>query len=144
MNRAHGNAVQSKAPFATHPFQEPTSNVIALPTMVLLGCNAEMEARCRAITSRARVLLRAMPVPFLRSAIVAVRPLVLVVPSAVYDLAPKGFDMLIEESGSCLLKLDREPIATIVLEYRIMEALIFSLRIRSRREVPRFRRPTAV
>jgi hypothetical protein len=106
--------------------------VIALPLILLLGGDDELEARCRTIASRARVLLRAAPVPFARSEVTSLSPLVIVVPAQVYEGAPWGFEVLAEKVGASLLMLDREPIAPIVLEYRMMEALVFAARLRER------------
>jgi hypothetical protein len=40
--------------------------------------------------------------------------------------------VLAEKVGACLLMLDRDPMAPIVLEYRMMEALVFATRLRAR------------
>lgn len=109
-----------------------SSNVIALPLILLLGCDAELAARCRSIASRSRVLVRAARVPFSRSEVTALAPLVIVVPADIYEGAPWGFEVLAEKVGASLLMLEREPIAPIVLEYRIMEALVFATRLRAR------------
>jgi len=108
------------------------SNVIALPLILLLGCDAETTARCRAIASRAKVLARSARVPLLRAEVTALAPLVLVVPGHVYEGAPWGFEVLAEKVGASLLMLDGEPLAHIVLEYRIMEAMVFARRLRAR------------
>ena len=107
-------------------------NVISLPLILLLGCDGALEARCRAIASRARVLVRAAQVPFARAEVTSLEPLVIVVPAYVYEGAPWGFEVLAEKVGASLLMIDREPIAPIVLEYRIMESLIFATRLRAR------------
>ena len=117
------------------------SNVITLPLILLLGCQREVEARCRTIALRARVLLRTLPLPFQRSEVAAMGPLVLVVPAAVYESAPWGFEVLAEKVGASLLMLDRDPIAPIVLEYRMMEALVFASRLRARMREHLERRP---
>ncbi len=106
--------------------------MIPLPLILLLGCDSAFEARCRAITARARVLLRALPMPAPRAEVAAISPLVIVVPAAVYESAPWGFEVLAEKVGASLLMIDREPIAGIVLEYRMMEALVFAKRLRAR------------
>jgi hypothetical protein len=108
------------------------SNVIALPLLLMLGCDEETESRCRAIAARARVLVRAMSLPFQRSEVAALSPLVIMVPAAVYEGAPWGFEVLAEKVGASLLMLDREPMAPIVLEYRMMESLVFATRLRAR------------
>jgi hypothetical protein len=108
------------------------SNVIALPLILLLGCDPDVEARCRAIALRARVLVRAMPLPFQRSEVASMAPLVIIVPAPVYEGAPWGFEVLAEKVGASLLMLDRDPMAPIVLEYRMMEALVFATRLRAR------------
>jgi hypothetical protein len=108
------------------------SNVIALPLILLLGCDAELAARCRSIAARSKVLVRSSPVPFARSEVTALAPLVIVVPADIYEGAPWGFEVLAEKVGASLLMLEREPIAPIVLEYRIMEALVFATRLRAR------------
>jgi hypothetical protein len=107
-------------------------NVISLPLILLLGCDAALEARCRSIASRARVLVRTSGVPFARTEVALLEPLVIVVPAQVYEGAPWGFEVLAEKVGASLLMIDREPIAPIVLEYRIMESLIFATRLRAR------------
>ncbi len=109
-----------------------SSNVIPLPLILLLGCAPEMEARCRAIAARARVLVRGTPMPFQRTEVAALHPLVIVVPAAVYEAAPWGFEVLAEKVGASLLMLDRDPMPSIVLEYRMMEALVFAKRLRAR------------
>ena len=58
--------------------------------------------------------------------------LVIVVPAQVYEGAPWGFEVLAEKVGASLLMLDPEPLAPIVLEYRMMEALLFATRLRAR------------
>lgn len=108
------------------------NNLIALPLILLLGCDAELEARCRSIAARAKVLLRSAPVPFQRSEVTALAPLVIVVPAHVYEGAPWGFEVLAEKVGASLLMIDSEPPAPIVLEYRMMEALSFATRLRAR------------
>jgi hypothetical protein len=112
---------------------EPAStNVISLPLILLLGCSPDVEARCRAIAARARVLVRGAPVPFQRSEIAALHPLVIVVPATTYESAPWGFEVLAEKVGASLLLLDRDTMPSIVLEYRMMEALVFASRLRAR------------
>jgi hypothetical protein len=112
---------------------DPTpANVISLPLILLLGCDAELETRCRSIALRARVLVRSAPVPFQRSEVALLEPLVIIVPGHVYEGAPWGFEVLAEKVGASLLMLDREPLAPIVLEYRMMEALVFATRLRAR------------
>jgi hypothetical protein len=108
------------------------SNVIALPLVLLLGCDPDLEARCRSIAARARVLVRSSPVPFARAEVSAMAPLVIIVPADIYEGAPWGFEVLAEKVGASLLMLDREPIAPIVLEYRMMESLVFATRLRQR------------
>jgi hypothetical protein len=113
-------------------FETRSTNVITLPLILLLGCSPEMDVRCRAIAQRARVLVRNLPLPFQRTEVAAMRPLVLLVPAPVYEGAPWGFEVLAEKVGASLLMLDREPMAAIVLEYRMMEALVFATRLRAR------------
>ena len=108
------------------------ANVISLPLILLLGCDLDLETRCRSIASRARVLVRTAPVPFQRSEIALLQPLVIIVPGHVYEGAPWGFEVLAEKVGASLLMLDRDLIAPIVLEYRMMEALVFATRLRDR------------
>jgi len=108
------------------------TNVISLPLILLLGCDPEVEARCRAIASRARVLVRAASVPVQRTEVVAMHPLVIIVPASVYEGAPWGFEVLAEKVGASLLMLDRAGTPSIVLEYRMMEALVFATRLRAR------------
>lgn len=127
------NAVQP--PYASPALRAPEArpnNVIALPLILLLGCDAELEARCRSIAARAKVLVRSAPVPFQRSEVTALSPLVIMVPAHIYEGAPWGFEVLAEKVGASLLMLDREPLAPIVLEYRMMEALVFATRLRAR------------
>jgi len=119
------------SPLAQRVDQAP-ANVIALPLILLLGCDTELETRCRSIATRARVLVRSAPVPFQRSEVAALQPLVIIVPGHIYEGAPWGFEVLAEKVGASLLMLDREPLAPIVLEYRMMEALVFATRLRSR------------
>ena len=107
-------------------------NVIWIPLVLLLGSDAELEARCRSIGLRARILVRSVPVPFQRSEVAALQPLVIIVPGHVYEGAPWGFEVLAEKVGASLLMLDRAPLAPIVLEYRMMEALVFATRLRAR------------
>jgi hypothetical protein len=114
------------------PEARASSNVVTLPLIVLLGCDPDVEARCRAIALRARVLLRTHPLPFQRAEVAAMHPLVIIVPAAVYESAPWGFEVLAEKIGASLLMLDRNPMASIVLEYRMMEALVFATRLRAR------------
>jgi len=78
------------------------------------------------------VLVRSSPVPFSRAEVTAVAPLVIIVPADVYEGAPWGFEVLAEKVGASLLMLDGGPIAPIVLEYRMMEALVFATRLRQR------------
>jgi hypothetical protein len=115
-----------------HRFEQTPANVISLPLILLLGCDTDLEARCRSIAARARVLVRSSPMPFQRSEVTALHPLVIIVPGHVYEGAPWGFEVLAEKVGASLLMLDREPLAPIVLEYRMMEALVFATRLRAR------------
>jgi hypothetical protein len=117
---------------ALEAFEPAPTNVISLPLIVVLGCSAEMEARCRSIAQRARALVRASPMPFQRAEIAALHPLVIIVPAPVYEVAPWGFEVLAEKVGASLLMLEREPVAQIVLEYRMMEALVFAKRLQAR------------
>jgi hypothetical protein len=114
------------------PCDEAPDNVISLPVILLLGCDTELEERCRSIAARARALVRASQVPFARAEVIALQPLVIVLPSQVYEGAPWGFEVLAERIGASLLMVDREPIAPIVLEYRLMESLLFATRLRAR------------
>lgn len=112
---------------------DPTpANVISLPLILLLGCDTELETRCRSIAARARVLVRSAPVPVQRADVAVLQPLVIIVPGHVYEGAPWGFEVLAEKVGASLLMLDRAPLASIVLEYRMMEALVFATRLRAR------------
>ena len=120
------------SPLAYQELEPAPSNVIALPLMLLLGCEQDVEARCRSIASRARVLVRTMALPFQRAEVAALQPLVIIVPASVYEGAPWGFEVLAEKVGASLLMLDRDPMAPIVLEYRMMEALVFATRLRAR------------
>lgn len=113
------------------------NNLIALPLILLLGCDADLEARCRSIAARAKVLVRSTTVPVHRSEVSALAPLVLIVPAEVYEGAPWGFEVLAEKVSASLLMLDGDPIAPIVLEYRMMEALLFATRLRARLEARR-------
>jgi hypothetical protein len=70
--------------------------------------------------------------PFQRAEVAALEPLVIIVPATVYEGAPWGFEVLAEKVGASLLMLEREPMAPIVLEYRMMEALVFATRLRAR------------
>lgn len=108
------------------------NNVISLPLILLLGCDSDLESRCRSIAARSRVLVRSAPVPVQRAEVSAWAPLVIVVPAQVYEGAPWGFEVLAEKVGASLLMLDPEPLAPIVLEYRMMEALLFATRLRAR------------
>ena len=108
------------------------ANVISLPLILLLGCDSELETRCRSIAARSRVLVRSAPIPFQRTEVAALQPLVIIVPGHVYEGAPWGFEVLAEKVGASLLMLDCEPLAPIVLEYRMMEALVFATRLRLR------------
>lgn len=134
-----------QAAAAVLPFTSPAvprtenarSNLIVLPLVLLLGCDEDLEARCRSIATHARVLVRSVPVPFTRSEVAALRPLVIVVPEHVYEGAPWGYEVLAEKVGASLLMLDSKPIASIVLEYRVMEALTFATRMRDRMNVVR-------
>lgn len=108
------------------------NNVISLPLILLLGCDSDLEGRCRAIAARSRVLVRSARVPVQRAEVSAWAPLVIVVPAQVYEGAPWGFEVLAEKVGASLLMLDPEPLAPIVLEYRMMEALLFATRLRAR------------
>ena len=78
------------------------------------------------------MLVRSAPVPVQRAEVSAWAPLVIVVPAQVYEGAPWGFEVLAEKVGASLLMLDPEPLAPIVLEYRMMEALLFATRLRAR------------
>jgi hypothetical protein len=71
-------------------------------------------------------------VPVQRADVAVLQPLVIIVPGHVYEGAPWGFEVLAEKVGASLLMLDREPLASIVLEYRMMEALVFATRLRAR------------
>jgi hypothetical protein len=131
---AHGDAVQppSPSPAIRPPPDARPNNVIELPLILLLGCDPDLEARCRAIAARAKVLVRAAPVPVQRSEVTALAPLVIIVPAQVYEGAPWGFEVLAEKVGASLLMLDDQPMAPIVLEYRMMDALVFATRLRAR------------
>jgi hypothetical protein len=109
-----------------------STNLVALPLILLLGCDDELEARCRTIAGKAKALVRTMGMPFQRAEVAALQPLVIVVPATVYEGAPWGFEVLAEKVGASLLMLEREPMAPIVLEYRMMEALMFATRLRAR------------
>lgn len=108
------------------------SNVISLPLIVLLGCAPETQARCRSIATRARALVRVVPLPFQRAEVAGLNPLVILVPALVYEEAPWGFEVLAEKVGASLLMLDREPMAPVVLEHRMLDALVFATRLRAR------------
>lgn len=108
------------------------SNLIELPLILLLGCDPDLEARCRRIAARSRVLVRALPLPFTRADIADLRPLVILVPTPVYECAPWGYEVLAEKVGASLLTLEGALLAPIVLEYRLMEALAFAARLRAR------------
>jgi hypothetical protein len=113
-------------------FEPQPSNVISLPLILLVGCDAALEARCRTVAGHALVLLRAVPMPVQRAEVAALSPLVIAVPAPVYESAPWGFEVLAEKVGASLLMLDRQPMAPILLEYRMMEALVFAKRLRAR------------
>ena len=120
------------SPAARRPEPAP-SNIISLPLILLLGCDAELTSRCRSIAARARVLVRASlaTLPAQRE-VSALSPLVIIVPAAVYESSPWGYEVMAERVGASLLMIDREPLASIVLEYRMMEALVFATRLRAK------------
>ncbi len=125
--------MQSPRVTTTAPTSLPNgTNLVALPTVLMLGCDEALVNRCRNIASRAKVLLRSMPVPFQRNDVAALRPLVIMAPKDVYEGAPWGFEVLAERIGASLLVLGPDPLAPIVLEYRMMEALVFASRLRRR------------
>lgn len=108
-------------------------NVISLPLILLVGCDPDLEARCRAIGARAKVLVRSMRSMSPRThEIRALSPLVIIVSADVYESQPWGFEVMAEHVGASLLMLDHAPLAPIVLEYRMMEALVFVTRLRAR------------
>lgn len=126
-------AVQPPFPSTAVRLPDPTpNNLIAIPLILLLGCDEDLESRCRAIAARAKVLVRSAPVPVQRSEVTALAPLVIIVPAQVYEGAPWGFEVLAEKVGASLLMLDDKPMAPIVLEYRMMDALVFATRLRAR------------
>jgi hypothetical protein len=102
---------------ASDPSPSP-SNLISLRLILVIGCDREMEARCRAIASRARVLLRFCSLPVLRSEIAAMRPLVIMLPANVYERAPWGFEVLAEKVVASLLMLDGHRMTSILLNHR--------------------------
>lgn len=112
--------------------REPASNLVELPVILLLGCEPDLVARCRSIASKARALVRLVELPFTRRQIAELRPLVILVPSAIYESAPWGYEVLAEKVGASLLMVDPGMGAPIVLEYRLMEALVFAARLRAR------------
>jgi hypothetical protein len=113
-------------------FETQTSNVISLPLVLLLGCSASLEARCRSIGARGRVLVRSSPVPMRRTEVAALKPLVIVVPAPVYEGAPWGFEVLAEKVGATLLVLDHEASEASLLEVMLMESLVVAARTRRR------------
>lgn len=107
-------------------------NVIKLPVVLLLGCSPSFEARCRDVASRARALVRSYQVPFSRSLVKSLRPLVIVVPDEIFELAPRGFEVLADEVNASLLNFENERLAPMVLEYRLTESLVFATKLRDR------------
>jgi hypothetical protein len=117
---------------ATYASDPSPSNLVALPLILLLGCDRETEAHCRAIASRARKLLRSAPLPILQSEIAAMGPLVIIVPANVYASDPWGLEALAEMVGASLLMLRPDPVSSMLLEYRVMKALTHAMRVRDR------------
>jgi hypothetical protein len=113
-----------KAPlrYASQPAQN--QNVIVLPLVLLLGCSAAFEARCREIGTRAKLLVRGCEVPFSRPLATRIRPLVILVPTHIYELAPRGFDLLAEDAGAMLVRVDDEQGPSVALEYRLLDAVL--------------------
>ena len=117
------------------------SNVISLPLILLLGCAPETEAHCRSIALRAHALVRVARLPFQRSRGRGPEPAGDRRPGLRLRERPWGFEVLAEKVGASLLMLERDPMAPIVLEYRMMDALVFATRLRARmREAARGRR----
>lgn len=101
-----------------------------LPLVLLIGVSAAFEAKCRSVASKAKLLVRSCGVPFARPEALATRPLAIVVHEALYDLAPRGFDLLAEDVDGVIVRLDTEEIAPVVLEYRLMGAVLAAAKLR--------------
>jgi hypothetical protein len=98
--------------------------------MVLLEC-AELEPLCRAVARRSRVLLRTVPATAEWPEMLSARPLVVVLPLAVYERRPWTFDVLAERMTASLLVLDHTSTAPVVMERRITEMLAIALDLRA-------------
>jgi hypothetical protein len=115
------------------PSTEPTpSNLVARPLVLLLGCDEAVLATCRSFATKARVLVRSMAMPCQRAEVLALHPLVIVLPETVYEGAPWGFEVLAEKVGAALLLLERGRTAAMFLESRMLEALMLASRVRAR------------
>jgi hypothetical protein len=112
--------------------REEPSNLITLSLIVVLGGDPELTERCRRIAAKARALLREVALPFTRSEIAELEPLVIVLRSTTYEQAPWGYEVLAERVGASLLLVEPGAGAPIVLEYRLREALAFAARLRAR------------
>lgn len=113
-------AVQATAP----------SNVISLPLILVVGATIETEARCRSVAVRSRFLVRTCAVHRARPEALQYGPLAIVVPDELYRLAPRGFDLLSEDARSVLVRLEAEVPAPVVLEYRLMGAVLAAAKMR--------------
>jgi hypothetical protein len=60
------------------------------------------------------------------------KPLVVVLPQAQYQKRPWGYEVLAEKVGAVLVVLAEKPLVSLVLEYRLMEAVVFANRLRLR------------
>jgi hypothetical protein len=125
-----GEAVAARMPFAL-PAPVHRSNVVVIPIAVLLGCSRYLEDRCREVASGARMLVRSYPIPFPPTRVKRLRPLVLVAPWKIYAAAPEEIEILAEGAGSALVLIENDGIARSMLEYRLMEALLFATRLRA-------------
>ncbi|HSO00714.1 MAG TPA: hypothetical protein VLS89_20620 [Candidatus Nanopelagicales bacterium] len=105
--------------------------VIHIPIVMALDCSPGLLARCRKVASRRRLLVRTCDAAMAWRTAVAMRPLVIVVPSHLYERAPGQFGVMAAEADARLVVLESDQLPLDELEGHLCSAAYEAARARA-------------
>lgn len=105
--------------------------VIQIPIVMALDCSPAFVLRCRKVATRSRLLVRTCEAASAWRTAVAMRPLVIVVPSHLHERAPRRYSMLAAEAGARLVVLESEQLPLDELQGHLSSAAYEAARARA-------------
>lgn len=101
---------------------QPTVRPVSAPTVLTIGCSPSLEQHCGRALVTLGALLQRTPLEGAATVAAERRPLVIVMPQALYEFDPEEFDALARDVGASLLRVD-DDVSEPVLEMLLGPAL---------------------